>query len=73
MGIGPGEDWAMAVISSISSSLNQPSSSENFRFIREAITKPPPKVKALRVKVAVNNCHKIRKIFCFFSICLFSD
>ena len=59
MGMGPGEDWAMAVMSSISSSSSQPSSSTNFFFIRDTMTNPPPKVKALSKKVALNSCHKM--------------
>ena len=45
--MAPGEDWASAVMSSISFSSSHPSSSQNFRFIRVMMTKPPPKVKAL--------------------------
>ena len=45
--IAPGEDCAMAAISSISSSVIQCSSSTNLRFIRVTMTNPPPKVKAL--------------------------
>ena len=45
--MAPGEDWAMAVISSISASVSQPKPSTNFFFISVTMTNPPPKVKAL--------------------------
>ena len=45
--IAPGQDWDRAIISSISFSSSQWSSSENFFFIKVTITKPPPNVKAL--------------------------
>ena len=45
--IAPGEDWAMAVRSSISCSSIHPSSSTNFFRISGTITNPPPKVQAL--------------------------
>ena len=45
--IAPGEDCAMAVKSSISSSSIQFNSSTNFFFINVIITNPPPKVNVL--------------------------
>ena len=53
--MAPGDDWARAVISSISSSLIQCSSSTNFFFMKVMITKPPPNVKALMYSVLKNN------------------
>ena len=53
--IAPGEDCANAVISSISCSSIQCSSSTNFFFISVTITYPPPKVNALRYKVDKNS------------------
>ena len=53
--MGPGEDWAMAVKSSISSSSSQWYCCTNFLRIRGMMTYPPPKVKALRVKVEENS------------------
>ena len=70
MGMGPGEDWAIAVMSSISSSSSHWSSSTNFFFIRDTMTKPPPKVKALSRKVALNSCHSIRAGFSLVFIVL---
>ncbi len=52
--MAPGDDWAMAIRSRISSSFIQLSSSQNFFFIRGTMTKPPPKVKALILKVDMN-------------------
>lgn len=49
--IAPGEDCANAVISSISCSSIQCSSSTNFFFIKVTMTKPPPKVKLLMYSV----------------------
>ena len=44
----PGDDWAIAIRSSISFSSIQCRLSTNFVFIRETITYPPPNVKVLR-------------------------
>ena len=68
--MGPGEDCAMAVMSSISDSSSQPSSSTNFFFISETMTNPPPKVKALSRKVALNSCQRICDFFSSFFIFL---
>ena len=57
--MAPGVDWAMAAMSSISSSSIQPSSSTKRRFIRVTITKPPPKVKLLMVSILVNRIHSL--------------
>ena len=46
--MAPGEDCASAVMSSISCSSIQCSSSTNFFFIKVTMTKPPPKVKLLK-------------------------
>ena len=51
----PGEARAKAAISKISSSVSQPSSSEKRRCIRGMMTKPPPKVKALRHSMVVKS------------------
>ena len=64
-GSGPGEDCVIAVISSISSSSNQPNSSTNFFFISDTITNPPPNVQALSINMDLN---KIHKSFAFFSV-----
>ena len=53
--IAPGEDWAMATVSSISSSVSHPSSSTNFFRISGMITNPPPKVKALMESMDKNS------------------
>ena len=53
--IAPGEDCANAVISSISCSSIQCSSSTNFFFIKVTMTKPPPKVKLLMYSVLKNS------------------
>ena len=53
--MAPGEDCASAVISSISCSSIQCSSSTNFFFIKVTMTKPPPKVKLLMYNVLKNS------------------
>jgi len=58
--IGPGDDWAMAVKSSISCSSSQPSRSTNCLRISGMMTYPPPKVKALSLKVDRNKVPKVR-------------
>ena len=60
MDIGPGEDWAMQIMSIIASSLIQPSFSTNRLRIKGTMTYPPPKVNALSVNVERN---KVRKNF----------
>ena len=57
--IAPGEDWAMATRSSISSSSIQWYSSTNFFFISVTMTYPPPKVNALKYNVDRNIFHNL--------------
>lgn len=53
--IAPGEDCARAVMSNISFSSIQWSSSTNFFFMKVAMTKPPPKVKLLIYSILKNS------------------
>ena len=53
--IAPGDDCASAVRSSISSSRSHPSSSTNFFFISDTMTKPPPNVTALIYSIFRNS------------------
>ena len=55
--MAPGDAWAMAVMSSISSSSSHFSSSTKRFFISETITKPPPKVNALMASIEWNSVH----------------
>ena len=55
--MAPGEAWAKAAKSSISSSLSHFRLSTNLRFIKVTITNPPPKVKVLMYSVARNSVH----------------
>ena len=56
MAMEPGLDWAIAVRSSISSSSIQCSSFTKRSRIKGIMTKPPPKVQALSLKVERNSC-----------------
>ena len=53
--MAPGDDWAIAVRSSISCSSIHPSSSTNFFRISGMITNPPPNVQALSLSVDRNS------------------
>ena len=69
--MAPGVDWARAVMSSISFSSSQCSSSTNFRFMKVTMTYPPPKVKALIYRVAKNRVRSFWVLVrdgCSFSI-----
>ncbi len=70
--MAPGEDWAMAVKSIISCSSIQPRSATNFFRSSGMMTKPPPKVKALIMKVEENNVQYKFLSFSFFFFSFFS-
>ena len=57
--MAPGEAWARAAKSSISSSLSHFRLSTNLRFIKVTITNPPPKVNVLIYSVAKNSGHSL--------------
>ncbi len=65
--IGPGADCAIATRSSISSSSIHLYFSTNFSRMSGTITYPPPKVKALSVKVAQKSRKKNRIPLFFFN------
>ena len=62
--IAPGDDCAMAIMSSISCSSIQPSSSTNRLRISGTITKPPPKVQALSLNTEKNSCTNLILFVC---------
>ena len=73
-GRGPGEDCVIAVISNISLSSSHLSSSTNFFFINDTMTKPPPKVHALKTNIDLNRIHNVLTsafLFIIVSILLF--
>lgn len=53
--MAPGEDWAMAAMSSSSSSLNSPFFSTNALRTMGSTTYPPPKVNALMYRFTPNS------------------
>ena len=58
--MAPGEDWARAMRSSISSSASQWSSSTKRRRMKVTMTKPPPKVQALMESMLAKRVQRVR-------------